>query len=64
MLTSLLPSSATHWISSHKGTGWKGMKHVVWCVRHLQEVREVEHLLGILTNLVDQDGETLQVKGL
>jgi hypothetical protein len=35
---------------------------VGYCVRHLQEIREVEHLLGILTNQVDWDGEISQVK--
>jgi hypothetical protein len=31
-------------------------------VRHLQEVREVEHLPGILIHQLDRDGETSQVK--
>jgi hypothetical protein len=31
-------------------------------MRHIQEVREVEHLLDILTNQVAWDGETWQVK--
>jgi hypothetical protein len=35
--------------------------HGVVC-RYLQEVREAEQLVGILTNQVDQDGEPSQVK--
>jgi hypothetical protein len=31
-------------------------------VRNLQEIKEAEHLPGIVTNHVDQDGEQLQVK--
>jgi hypothetical protein len=34
----------------------------VVCVRHLQEIREVEHLPGMLTNQVHWDGGTLQDK--